>query len=173
MIALLWMSWKMQRAFTPMELRHINAVRIHLQVATLSEIATADGKRITDDVMRGIKSTSRTSELTNWIRQPKTTKEQRRLWNSALSKYFLHNESHILKTPLGSWIDNPTQQWATYYDLKKQVLYCRGSSGFIYEHMNQVISNRKPRGGQLFDEGILTNMPNSVIPSTNVVPASP
>ena len=41
-------------AFTPMELRHINAVRLHLQVATLSEIATADGKRITDEVMRGI-----------------------------------------------------------------------------------------------------------------------
>jgi hypothetical protein len=91
-------------ALTPMELRHINAIRIHLQeVLTLSGIATADGKCITDEVMKGITSTrTRTSDLPNWICQPDTTKEQRKLWNSALSKYFLHNESQYSQDTFGT-----------------------------------------------------------------------
>ena len=110
--------------YTAIELRHINAVRLHLQVATLSEIATADGKSITVDAIHGVKSTIRTSELPNWIRQPATTKAQRILWKSALETHFLRAESQYLLSPIGEWIDTPTQKWPTYYDASRQVLLC-------------------------------------------------
>ena len=86
--------------YTATKLRHINAVQLHLQVATLAEIATAASKSIPADAIHGVKSTIRTSELPNWIRQPATTKAQRILWKSALETHFLRAESQYLSSPI-------------------------------------------------------------------------
>jgi hypothetical protein len=60
------------------DMRDLNAVQLHLQVATLSDICTADGKRINFEAFQATPSTTRTSPLL-WIRQPNISDHQRTL----------------------------------------------------------------------------------------------
>jgi hypothetical protein len=66
------------------QLFDLNAVRMHLQVTTLSDIADAQGKKITKEVFEGMKPTDRYSKL-KWPRQLVTTTKQWNLWKAALS----------------------------------------------------------------------------------------
>ena len=91
----------------------LNAVRLYLQVATLSDIVTADGLRIDPEAFQATPSTSRKSTL-NWIRQPVITDTQRQLWQQAM-KLLLDNR-HRLTQPLGPWHSEPNQQWSYYYN---------------------------------------------------------
>jgi hypothetical protein len=67
------------------DMRALNAVRLHLQVATLSDVCTADGRRFDKEAFNATPSTTRTSTL-YWIRQePNVTDYQRTLWKQALT----------------------------------------------------------------------------------------
>jgi hypothetical protein len=101
------------------DMKDINAVRLHLQVATLSDIATADGSRIDIEAFQAIPSTSRKSTL-NWIRQPEITDRQRQTWQQALG--FLLDKHGRLLQPLGPWISEPNQQWSSYYNESNDTL---------------------------------------------------
>ena len=94
-------------------MRALNAVRLHLQVATLSDIVTADGVRIDPEALIATPSTSRKSTL-NWIRQPTITDSQRQLWTQAI-KLLLDKHDRLLQ-PLGPWHSEPNQQWLFYYN---------------------------------------------------------
>jgi hypothetical protein len=79
----------------------LNAVCLHLQVATVAKISTADGVSITKDAYQGSKSQTCPSLLTNLIRQPTITQEQvTKLWQ-ALSIALLRTDSLVLLQPLG------------------------------------------------------------------------
>ena len=81
-------------------MRALNAVRLHLQVATLSDIVTADGLTIGNDFFQAIPSTTRKSTL-NWIQQPTILDDQRQLcWQKALK--LLLNTNSLLAQPLGT-----------------------------------------------------------------------
>ena len=82
------------------DMRALNAVRLHLQVATLSDIVTADGLTIDTNFFKAIPSTTRKSTL-NWIRQPTISDDQRQLWQKALQ--LLLNTHSCLVKPLGTW----------------------------------------------------------------------
>ncbi len=58
--------------FTTTELRHLNAVRLYLQVATVSDIASADGRRVDLYAYNSLPFPHRTYKL-HWIRQPVVT----------------------------------------------------------------------------------------------------
>ena len=83
------------------QLFDINAVRMHLQVTTLSDIVDADGRRITEDAYKGQKLSDRYSRL-KWPRQPVITSKQRNLWKSALEAAFT-SSGVVLKQSLGAW----------------------------------------------------------------------
>lgn len=155
--------------YTTMELRHLNAVRIYLQVATLAEIATADGLSIDTDMYYGVKSTTRTSLIPHWIRQPEITLEQRSLWKMALSTHFARRQSTLLHHPVGEWISPPTQQWSTYYDLDTRSLF-RYTDTTFQKHLPCVDSLRRPsRHAILFSEGNPTHLTTiSDLPSTAI-----
>jgi hypothetical protein len=95
------------------DMRALNAVRLHLQVATLSDIVTADGLTIDTNFFQAIPSTTRKSTL-NWIRQPTISDDQRQLWKKALH-LLLNTHSRLVK-PLGTWHSEPNQQWTHYYN---------------------------------------------------------
>jgi hypothetical protein len=92
------------------DMRALNAVRLHLQVETLSDIVTADGLIIDTNFFQAIPSTTRKSTL-NWIRQPTISDDQQQLWQKAL-KLLLNTHSRLVK-PLGTWHSEPNQQWTT------------------------------------------------------------
>jgi hypothetical protein len=100
----------------------LNAVQLHLQVATLSDIVTADGLRIDPEALLATPSTSHKSTL-NWIRQPTITDSQRQLWHQAI-KLFLDKHDRLLQ-PLGPWHSEPNQQWSFYSFMINFYVECR------------------------------------------------
>ena len=95
------------------DLRALNAVRLHLQVATLSDVCTADGRSFDQQAFQATPSTTRTSPLL-WSRQPGITDFQRNLWQEALTT-LLDKHNRLIK-PLGPWHSEPNQQWQYYYN---------------------------------------------------------
>jgi hypothetical protein len=81
------------------QLFDINAVRMYLQVMTLSDIADANGQRILDKGLKGQKLSDRYSRL-KWTRQLVVTMKQRNLWKAALKATFT-SSGMVLKHPLG------------------------------------------------------------------------
>jgi hypothetical protein len=96
------------------QLFDLNAVRLHLQVTTLSDIADAQGKKITKEVFAGMKPTDRYSKL-KWPRQPVMTTKQRNLSKAALEAAFAPSGRAMTKR-LGKWTGPPTQVWRSFYD---------------------------------------------------------
>ena len=72
-------SFRHCNRFTPTDLLNVNAVRLFLQVSTLSDISSADGKTLLPHILLGEPSTTRTSSI-NWPRQPSVTASQIHLW---------------------------------------------------------------------------------------------
>jgi hypothetical protein len=83
--------------YTVPQQRDINLVRLHLQAANLSDLASEDGKQITSHGLAGKHPINFISTAT-WPRQDTPTHHQRRLWRNYISSsflryppYFLHN----------------------------------------------------------------------------------
>lgn len=106
--------------FSTDELKDINACRIHLQVTTLSDIVEADGKRITDEAIRGIPLSDRFSRE-KWPRHLQVVTRQRNLWRKALEQCYV-TEGRMLKAPLGCWTARPSQCWRNFYDSRSRHL---------------------------------------------------
>jgi hypothetical protein len=96
------------------QLFDINAVPMYLQVTTLSDIADANGHRISDEAFKGQKMSNQYSRL-KWPRQPVVTTKQRNLWKAALEAAFT-SSGMALKHPLGEWTGPPTQVWKNFYN---------------------------------------------------------
>ena len=103
--------------FSTQDLVHLNAAQLHLQVATVADISTADGKSLEEHAIQGFCSPQRVSTIL-WIRHPDITLRQRKLWLSAVLRLFAGGSvdgvnvpprSTKLLTPLGVWIA-PTHQ---------------------------------------------------------------
>jgi hypothetical protein len=116
------------------QLFDINAVRMHLQITTLSDIADANGRKITDKAFKGQKLSDRYSRL-KWPRQPIITSKQRNLWKAALEAAFTSSGT-ILKQPLGEWTGPPTQVWRNVYNprTKRIVISTPGSTPRFTEY---------------------------------------
>ncbi len=130
--------------FSASDLRNLNAVRMFLQVATISDIATADGKYIDANAFSGKKNDSRPSPL-SWCRQPKITPAQSDLWTQALQKllttdpyteYKVLAQPKRLRKPLGQWLFPPNQKWKSYHNIQDDKLFIQQESAtdvfFVY-----------------------------------------
>jgi hypothetical protein len=105
--------------FSPIQLRHLNNCRIFLQVLTLSDITSADGKYILPTALKGERTQEQTSTL-HWPRQDSPTELSWDLWRLALSHISTHSK---LLRPLGPWTGNPHQTWTWYIDSDTKVVY--------------------------------------------------
>ncbi len=103
-------------AFTASDLKNSNAVCIILQVASVSDIATADGKLIQELAIKAQKSSNRKSNLQS-IRQLEITTTQKKLWQQALQHTLLVGQLSVTETnrrllfPLGEWLEQLHQTW--------------------------------------------------------------
>jgi hypothetical protein len=126
-------TFRMSGLFSTGDMKNLNAVRLHLQVATLSDVVTANGKYLDSDYLAGRVSRQRQSPL-SWIRQPEITATQKALWTHALVTMFstssgqrkevtlANNGGRLLRTPLGTWYKNAHQKWQYYWDSVKDAL---------------------------------------------------
>ncbi len=102
--------------FSSTELHNLNLVRMHLQVATLSDITSADGRYIDSKAFGALQLDSRVSPLL-WPRQPSITFHQQKLWTKALRSLFTlspygvgnNKNARRLTQPLSHWLTRPNQ----------------------------------------------------------------
>jgi hypothetical protein len=113
---------------TTSQIRQINACRIYLQVITISDISTVDGRYILPHILKGLRSKERISNL----RWPTTY----RLTHWAAWKLFLQYISSGTKLDrnLGIWLAEPHQQWKWFYNPTENAIYNHVNSTTWYKY---------------------------------------
>jgi len=115
------MDYFISQRLSQHDLQRLNACRLFLQVITLSDIASADGRYIVPEVKAGSTVRFRESTLT-WPTQGRPGPASWRLWRQSLS--YLEERGRLI-TPLGPWISQPHQQWNTCMDQRTNTLVIR------------------------------------------------
>jgi hypothetical protein len=82
------MQQAMLKRYSKQQQWDINLVRLHLQVMTLSDISTANGKQITQQAYNGTRKSQHRIRL-NWPRQSKPTTHQIKIWRQYISTNFI------------------------------------------------------------------------------------
>ena len=95
------------------QLLDLNAARARPQVTTAPDAADAQGKKITKEVLEGVKPPDRRSKMKR-PRQPVTTAKQRSLRKAALGAAFAPSGRALTKS-LGKWAGPPTQAWRSFH----------------------------------------------------------
>ena len=98
------------KSFTPSEYEHINNVRMHLQVATLSDISDGNGQTVNANIMLGRRPDDRLSSRA-WPRQPSVTAYQVKLWGRYLRTHFVTDEGLHFRQSLGKWTRESNLDW--------------------------------------------------------------
>jgi hypothetical protein len=104
-------------------LEALNRCRIFLQVLTLSDITSADGRQLIVPILNGNKLVDRRSNLT-WPVQQRPPPSDWRVWSSALSH--LHKQGK-LHTPLTTWTASSHQSWFWFMDPATHTLFYQAS----------------------------------------------
>ena len=125
---------------TATELQRLNACRMSLKVARLSDITKSDGTALRQDVLNG-KSPGLFLSKDKWPRQGRPPKDWWRLWRSKLRRVFsVDSDSPKLWTKLGKWLPAlDTDEWeqAVLVDSKgRSEVYIRRSDS-SYEVLAQ------------------------------------
>ena len=95
------------KKYSPTQLKKLNTCRRYLRAVTISDIATADGKRLCP----GVESGERPGQSFNcyrWPRQPpKLDNDHWATWKQALNDTMLQSYSTALtlRTALGEWLE--------------------------------------------------------------------
>jgi hypothetical protein len=100
------------KCYKGISLKRINAVQLFLQVFSLFDITTSEGKQISTQYRHSNKLRRRTSIL-NWPNQAEPGALAWTGWQAMLKTCHTHR-NFTLRTPLGCWLDTtPTQNWHT------------------------------------------------------------
>ena len=102
-------------------LRRINRCRLYLRVITLSDIATGDGKQITNWAKQG-NLQKRFKRRLGWPRQSYPSQKSWSAWRKAIKTAFpiIGDE---LSEPLGAWTDNEKSDWDYFFDPISKSVY--------------------------------------------------
>ena len=108
------------------QIRMVNCCRVYLCVECLSDICSADGKRINPSTM-DCKEEAKIATTEDWPRQPRPGKQHRKTWKKLLESISNNNK---LTTGLGDWTHEPAEQrWEAYYDPCWDVAITKGQGG--------------------------------------------
>jgi hypothetical protein len=119
--------------FRKTKLVRLNRCRIRLQVVTLSDLCTGDGRYVLPQAFSdGFPGANRGYD---WPAQGPLPKSDWSLWKRALRKAFRLQDKNKLAIPLGRWIPTvlPTSAW---HDLFHQNTYVRRADGWHHYHHN-------------------------------------
>ena len=120
------------KKYTPHQLAKLNTCRRFLKAATVSDIATADGKRLCPGVHLGERP-CQDFNCYQWPRQPPQLNSQHwELWKQALQEtlHTPYSTSNILRRPLGDWLVEPEPTWDWHFNASSATLYQRVPSGW-------------------------------------------
>ena len=117
-----------RNTITPQDLCSFNRVRCYMQVMSLSDITTADGKRIGATYYNGIKTTK---SKWNWHKEQPTSKDFE-IWRKLLDS--LKGIGTLLLSPLGVWLQLPHHNIEWLFDTKTDYLYKCGGNQCIQYH---------------------------------------
>jgi hypothetical protein len=109
------MDHALQMDLTKQQLIDLNLARMHLQVTTVSDIATACGKSIHPWIWKGKPIPDRHSRI-QFARQPVISSGQRSLWKGLLRNLLSPDAtttSLCLHKPLGAWQAESNMIWGT------------------------------------------------------------
>jgi hypothetical protein len=116
------------KAFTPKDLKILNACRMYLQVTRVSDIATTDGSRILARILSGDITKEQLNEFyqpnIEWPRQDRPNKAAWNLWRKALNKTICTSAGKLY-TPLGQWNAEIDDSWKYYFSTVDNYLYVR------------------------------------------------
>ncbi len=116
--------------YTKAELLLLNQCRLYLQVLSLTDICSADGREIAVPIYEGQKLSDKRSQST-WPEQQRPGKEAWMSWRAALECL---SASSISQRPLGKWLSQPHQQWFWYMDPHTSVLFHHPNKEDWYNH---------------------------------------
>ena len=124
-----------QFGFKGKELIRLNRCRLYLQVATVADISTADGRLITFEAWHGTIDPSRPSPFT-WPNQGKPPTKDWDLWRRALSLSLCNGQIRRFSIPLGSWTDDQWHKWLWFFAPEENRLYERLDVGWRFYSMD-------------------------------------
>jgi ribonuclease HI len=117
---------------TATELQRLNACRMWLQVARISDISSSDGKFLRIDCLTGIKTQPFRSQ-TKWPRQGRPPKQWWALWKRKVQRVLSSNGSSLtLRHSLGQWTEDiNVKEWEVVYSGMSGTpeVFCRQLNG--------------------------------------------
>jgi hypothetical protein len=103
------------------DLQRLNKCRLFLQVATSSDITTADGRKIAKTAWDGVVDGTSPSPYM-WPNQGKPGASDWNLWQQALRRTFNVHGQRLVRYPLGRWHSDEDQcRW--YFETSEERLY--------------------------------------------------
>eukprot|EP00978_Attheya_sp_CCMP212_P007873 scaffold18320_cov37-Attheya_sp.AAC.1 len=106
------------KAFSPKDIRIINACRMYLQVTRVSDISTTAGSRILAQILNGDITKEQLNQFyepnIEWPRQDRPNKAAWNLWRKALNKTVCTSAGKLY-TPLGPWNEELDDSWKYYF----------------------------------------------------------
>ncbi len=110
------------------ELKKLNECRMYLEVTTLAEITSVDGKNIKEMSWTGKKDKNKCNQY-QWPRSPPSLPARHwQIWRKALRECFIHpmkTDARELQMPLGDWEKDVTATWQWFYSDEDDSLYKR------------------------------------------------
>ena len=126
------------------EIRAIQRVRTSFAVVHISDVSSADGRKM-DRFFLATKQVRKIRNTHNWPLKHHVTKADYTVWRKLLRLIFSADNEH-LPTPLGKWIDMPTEDWLANWDYfissDKQFLYHRLGKSNWRRHLQKDYSHR-------------------------------
>lgn len=137
--------------FTKKELQQINRCRIHMQVTTLADIVTGDGKRITETARHCKRDDTRSSPF-DWPIQPRPGPLSRSTWSKALRTCFPSLDDGSLTHSLGNWIITAAyHQW--FFKTSTNTLFQRTRQGWVIWKRRRQVQQNDNQSYYLFGRG--------------------
>ena len=125
-------------------LKILNNCRLYLQIFTLSDITSGDGRSILKHPLFGQKSPHFSSAI-NWPVQSKPSSATWKIFSSTVKKIFCVPNSNKLLRPLGPWRKTKFKQtiWKHFYDPITNRLYKRYDRKYNPWTFHRPITNNK------------------------------
>jgi hypothetical protein len=96
------------------EQQDVNKCSIYLQVLSLADIATGNGKNITNDAFIGRRRKRQSNHNYQWPNWGQPSFKQWKAWRKALKLAFAPTRHRKLLNPLGAWTNTISSDWEWY-----------------------------------------------------------
>ena len=125
-----------------------NFCRLYLQVMSVGEISTGDGRKISSNSWEGKRVEDFDNDI-EWPERMNPTSVDWAAWRRVLTASLCSGEDLRLTIPLGVWLHTTKKRfksWKWFWDYRSKVLYKRHGRGFL--KYNNTYEGRRTRASQ-------------------------